>query len=287
MRQAIDRGLALGLGIETATGYGNLGSTIADFEDLAAAIAMVDAGYDLARQRGLTHHEMWSRTTRCNFLYELGEWDELLREVDAVVHWDREQGRTQIEVIALTLASPIHVQRGSLETAKEHAAIFLPRARGIEEPQSLGPALAEASFVAAARGATDEAVALVREFEETIPGAPNFNLHLNTVLRVCAATGELDLVERLLKNVHAWPMSTRSTNTQRTGAAILAEARGAADEARVLYREAADGWREWGSVVENAYALLGLGRCGDESSQREAMAIFERLGAVPFTAIAA
>ena len=37
MREAIDRGLALGLGIETATAYGNLGATIADFEDLAGA----------------------------------------------------------------------------------------------------------------------------------------------------------------------------------------------------------------------------------------------------------
>ena len=287
MREAIDRGLALGLGIETATAYGNLGTTIADFEDLAAALEMVDAGHDLARQRGLTHHEMWSRTTRCNFLYELGEWDELLREVDVVLQWDRDQGRTQIEVFALMLASPVHVQRGSLQIAKEHAAIFLPRAREIEEPQTLGPALAEASFVAAARGATDEAVALVREFEQTISGAQDFNLHLNTVLRVCAATGELSLVERLLRRVHEWPIGTRTQNTQRAGAAILAEARGAADEARALYREAADGWREWGSVVEQAYALLGLGRCGDESAQREAMAIFERLGAVPFTALAA
>ena len=146
------------------------------------------------------------------------------------------KGRTQIEVIALTLQSPVHVQRGSLQTAKEHAAIFLPRAREIEEPQTLGPALAEAAFVAAARGETDDAVALVRELETRFPGAQTFNLHLNTVLRVCAATGELDLVERLLKDVHEWPIGTLSTNTQRTGAAILAEARGAVDEARVLYR---------------------------------------------------
>ena len=245
MREAIDRGLALGLGIETATAYGNLGATIADFEDLAAALAMIDAGHDLARQRGLTHHEMWSRMTRCNFLYELGEWDELLREVDAVVHWDREQGRTQIEVIALTLASPVHVQRGSLQIAKEHAAIFLPRAREIEEPQTLGPALAEAAFVAAARGETDDAAASWRS-SSRFPIAKLQSPPEHRAPRCARRLVELDLVESLLESAPDWPIGTRSKNTQRTGAAILAEARGAVDEARALYREAADGWRRMG-----------------------------------------
>ena len=38
---------------------------------------------------------------------------------------------------------------------------------------------------------------------------------------------------------------------------------GSSEEAAELYREAAERWRRFGSVVEQAYALLGLGRCGD------------------------
>ena len=52
-------------------------------------------------------------------------------------------------------------------------------------------------------------------------------------------------------------------------------------------REAAERWDEYGSIVERAYALLGLGRCGDAKALREGEAIFERLGASPVVAQAA
>jgi hypothetical protein len=74
----------------------------------------------------------------------------------------------------------------------------------------------------------------------------------------------------------------------RSGArASLAEARGEHGRASHLYREAADAWGELGSVVERAYALFGLGRCGDASAFREAEAIFADLGASPVLARAA
>jgi hypothetical protein len=69
--------------------------------------------------------------------------------------------------------------------------------------------------------------------------------------------------------------------------AVVAESRGRTDEAASLYAEAAAGWQEWGSVVGRGYALLGLGRYGDEEALREGNEIFERLGAVPFVALAA
>ena len=225
LREGLELALSLGLGIETATSYGNLGATIGDFEDLPTALAMVEAGQEFARQRGLTHHVMWSRAARVNFLYELGEWDELLQETDEVVRWDRDQGRTQIEVVALTLASPVHVQRGAVELAKEHAAIFLPRAREIEDPQTLGPALAAAALVSAAGGAMDDAVALLKELERLRGGKYDLNLHLNTALRVCAAAGDLALGERLLEGTPTWPIGIRSPTTKHMGAAILAEGR--------------------------------------------------------------
>ena len=56
--------------------------------------------------------------------------------------------------------------------------------------------------------------------------------------------------------------------------------------AKELYSEALALWREWGSVVEAGYTLLGLGRCGDDQATREGMAIFEQLEAAPLTVIA-
>jgi hypothetical protein len=65
------------------------------------------------------------------------------------------------------------------------------------------------------------------------------------------------------------------------------EARGSIDGAAHLYREAAARWQEYGSIVEQAYALLGLGRCGDDEAAHEGEAIFARLGARPVLARAA
>ena len=116
LQDALDLSLKLGLGIETATSYGNLGETIIAFEGVTTGLELVETGLDFARRCGLTHHVMWSRTARLSCLYELGEWDELLREADEVCRWDRDQGGgSQIEVWALYASAPVHAQRGDGE----------------------------------------------------------------------------------------------------------------------------------------------------------------------------
>ena len=58
MRHALDLALRLGLGIETATSYMNLGEVAAAFEGVTAGLELVQASLDFARRCGLTHHEM-------------------------------------------------------------------------------------------------------------------------------------------------------------------------------------------------------------------------------------
>jgi tetratricopeptide (TPR) repeat protein len=290
MRHALDLALRLGLGIETGTSYMNLGELITGFEGVTAGLELVDASLEFARRCGLTHHVMWSRTSRLYYLYELGLWDELLREADEVARWDRGQGGgSQIEVWTLIASAPVRAQRGSPDEARRDAVTFLPRAREVADPQMLIPALAHAGLVFAASGELDEAVALAQEFERTFVRAMRgFNYPvLPTILRICVAAGELTLAQSLVDvtaEVAASPLLLHSTTA---GSAILADAHGERERAATLYREAAEGWAEWGSVVERAYALLGLGRCGDEDAAREAAAIFERLGARPVLARAA
>jgi hypothetical protein len=101
------------------------------------------------------------------------------------------------------------------------------------------------------------------------------------------AVGALDLGEKLLSGARDATAKRGSRLALMTATAILAEARGKGEDAATLYREAARGWSEWGSVVQHGYALLGLGRCGDEEAVREGMLIFQRLRAVPLTALAA
>ena len=288
MRAALDLSLRLGLGIETGTAYLNLGEMVAPFEPLSTSRELIQASLAFARRRGLVHHEMWSRAATTLLLYELGEWDELIRERDELLTWDRNQGGTQIEVMVLTSAAPALAQRGAMDEAERCIAIILPRAREIGDPQALGPALHVGAFVHALCGKLEDAAALVVDFERSTRKQPNWRADgLCDCLRVCIVTRELDLAESLLDGARrAIPnLATRASLV--TASAMLAEARGQRKEAAAQYRDAVAGWAEWGSVVERAYALLGLGRCGDDAAAQEAAAIFERLRAAPLTALAA
>jgi hypothetical protein len=54
------------------------------------------------------------------------------------------------------------------------------------------------------------------------------------------------------------------------------------EEAAALHGQAAEGWRNFGSVVEEAHALLGRGRClGTVADLESAKATFRSLGARP------
>ena len=104
----------------------------------------------------------------------------------------------------------------------------------------------------------------------------------------------------LLASPSRWAGSISPSFPRRTGTASawdscarpaalagLAEARGRLEEAGELYRRAAERWAEFGSVVEQAYALLGLGRCGNARASLEGEDIFASLGASPVLARAA
>jgi hypothetical protein len=137
-----------------------------------------------------------------------------------------------------------------------------------------------------ARGDAARAVALVEELDELTRRVGTFrDFCLAWPARIAIAAGRPDLVEAFLDGSEfdsAWSRSVRPT-----ALAMLAEARGETGRATELYRDAAERWEAYGSVVEQAYALLGLGRCGDAAAFVEGEAILARLGAVPLVAKAA
>ena len=233
MRDALDLSLRLGLGIETATSYGNLGESVTAFEGLAAGLELVEAGLDFSRRRGLTHHVMWSRTARLVYLYELGEWDELVSEADEVVRWDRDQGgSTQIEIWVLIWSVSVLAQRGNLDGASRDVDIFLPTRAGGRRSTDAAPGTRQRR--ARRRG----------ERQSGSGGHPGdgvcadgwrvgklFHPLLPTVLRVCVAAGELALAESLVDGTAEAADSQLLLSSKTSARAILAEAHGQTDEA--------------------------------------------------------
>jgi tetratricopeptide (TPR) repeat protein len=287
LRAACELALRLGLGLETGVAYNNLADATGWFVGLPQAMKVYGEGIDFSRRRGLTHNVMWMRSEKLRSLYHLGAWDELLREADELVRWQEEHGGGQIEIFGRVQLADVFTHRGLMTDAVRHVDALLPRARESGDPQVLVPGLATAALVSSARGDERDAVDYVSELERLTRETPTLfrSLCLVWPVRVATAAGELQLAEAFLdgsQHASAWD------GCARPGAlATLAEGRGRTDEAKSLYADAVVRWGDYGSVVERAYALLGLGRCGDAKALREGEAIFASLGASPVVAQAA
>jgi class 3 adenylate cyclase/tetratricopeptide (TPR) repeat protein len=285
-REARDIGLRLGLGRATAVAMNNLADGTGYFVGLRPARELWDEVIEFSHGRGLTHLEMWQRGERLRALYHLGDWDELEREAHEVLHWEQEHGGGQLEVLGHIYLTEVLVHRGAIADATTHVEALMPRARESGDPQVLVPGLTMAALVASARGDDTTALKYVGELEELTRETSGWRSYcLVWPARIATAASELQLAEAFLEgtdDASAW-----NTCARLSALAMLAEARGIAVDASALFRDAAEHWDEYGSVVEQAYALLGLGRCGDPAAIGEGHEIFAGLGASPVLARAA
>ncbi|MBA3736487.1 MAG: AAA family ATPase [Actinobacteria bacterium] len=284
-RDARDLGLRLGLGRSTAVAMNNLADATGWFEGLREARKLWDEGIAFSYARGAIEQALWQRGERLRSLYHLGDWDELEREAADILSWLEEHGGGQLEPIARAHLANVLVHRGLLSRAAAEVDALLPAARDSGEPQVLVPGLAVGALVASAQEDLETVLERVTELERvTRGGAPTWR-SVGLVWPVRLAIGHRDLAESFFEGSEhdsTWGRCARLGAT-----AMIAEASGNIGEAAALFEQAAAEWERYGSVVEQGYALLGLGRCGNAKALREGNAIFAALGASPVLAEAA
>jgi tetratricopeptide (TPR) repeat protein len=286
LREAIELGLRLGLGRSTSVAMNNLGDGLAYYVGMREALAQWDDAIAFSRTRGLRDPEMWQRGERLRALYHLGDWDELQREARDILDWEERTGGGQLGVMVRVDLAHVLVHGDAVAEAERHVDALVPKARESGDPQVLVPGLTVAALVAAALGDSTRALEQVAELEQLTRPMPTFRDYcLVWPVRIAVAAGDTALAAAFL-DAREYP-STWNACARLTGRAMVAEAEGRETEAAALYRDAAERWDVYGSVVEQAYALLGLGRCGDAAAMREAQATFARLGASPVVALAA
>ncbi|MGI8478505.1 MAG: hypothetical protein ACR2M2_01370, partial [Gaiellaceae bacterium] len=102
----------------------------------------------------------------------------------------------------------------------------------------------------------------------------NFPLYLPGAVRTALVASQVDLARRLVGALRDTTPLHR--HGRRAVEAALAEADGELDRAASGYRDAAAEWRNFGNVLEQAFALRGLGRCllglGQRAEALEALA---------------
>jgi tetratricopeptide (TPR) repeat protein len=285
LRAATDLALELNLPVDsTAISMGNLGEIMILSEGIAAGRAQEEASLEYARSRGHAHHVMYMRCNLLTALFHEGRWDELVAEADELIEWDRERGGTQLELWALSTYATALVHRGHETRATNLLSEALPKARDVADHQTVLPLLLSAAVAAVARGDLEAAEALLAEFDASSTGSRfGVDSELRVWLGLVAVATEGSVGgERVLGGAEPWSSCGQHALTHVR--ALVAEASGSAGEAAGLFAKAAEGWRAWGSVPLRAYALIGLGGCGDPTALAEGEAIFARLGATPIGA---
>jgi class 3 adenylate cyclase/tetratricopeptide (TPR) repeat protein len=290
LRQALERSLELGLGQETVRAHINLGGQLWFMEGPAGGLEVHRAGIAFGERRGLMGPVMWAKGESLWMLFDLGEWEELIRLADELIAWEEHHGESYFGVMALSYKARVLVQRGAVQQAAALTEKFVHRARKIEDPQILAPALVIGAAIEQARADQSAALDLVEEFRTATSEHPTYRAdHLADAVRICCAAKRDEEARRLFAGLKV--AMARQRYALLTATAVLAEAEGHLEDAADHYSEAVERWRDYRFVLEQALALLGLGRCrvalgradasGALAAARE---LFARLGAQPLLA---
>ncbi|MGE5459833.1 MAG: ATP-binding protein [Solirubrobacterales bacterium] len=290
LREALRRGLELGLGAETSIAYNNLAYQLWFWEGPGAAQRVWDEMAVFCRVRGFQTMEVFAQAGGLESSFDLGEWDRVLDTAEEMLAWDLEHGPTRVSIIALIYRGWVRLRRGDVDSAATTAEELLPLAREIGYAEYVTPPVVLSAEIALARGDAEGARARIREFAEITHDQEDYRtMFLPVVARVLVAVGDVEELERLLAST-APEVSPRRRLSAATARAILAEARGDLPAALDGYREAVAEWGRYGFGLERAMGSLGVGRVlvalerGAEAGEHldAAAEVLRSLGAVAF-----
>lgn len=289
LREALRRGLELGLGDEVATTYNNLAYELWFWRGAAEALPVWEDMSAFCHVRGFAMPEAWAESGKLESLFDLGRWDEVLELATELCEWGRTHGYERVIMIASIHLAWVHLRRGEVDEAAVAADDVLPRAREIGYGEFLAPACMIAAEVALARDDPAGARSFVREYRDaTSDNVEVRRMFLPVAARILVRAGAVDDAEQLLEGFGE-PGSRRVRLSLRSSRAVVTEARGDHDASAAEYRELADLWGGYGFGLEEGRSRLGLGRCltalgRDDEARPElerARALLGALGARP------
>ena len=288
MREAIAIATEAGQGLAATVIYCNLGEALWEHEGAAAALELTRSGIAFAQARGLSDEVNYLTASMLDPLVSSGELDQALELAATITERLESAG-----MLALVMARAVQVRVLTLRGQAAQAAASLdwlePACRETGDLQTVVIGLPAAALTHAALGQYDRAVALLTEIDVT-PGTRDIHYYapyLPAMVNTALAIGDRQLAERLAIGVE--PVHPYAEHALVTVAAAVAEARGDHLAAADGYAQAAGRWQQFGVVPEQAFALLGQGRCLNalgcpaEATQalQQARGIFQALQAAP------
>ena len=262
-REAIELATEAGQGREVALLHNNLGWALWPFEGPAATLEVLREGIAYAKARGLTGCSTRSRESSLDVLVDTGSHDEALAlaaEIAPRLRGERGRVRPQRASAPCRLgSSPCGVRARRWSSGSTGSR---PPPGNSETRRTSSSGLASAALGRAGRRPGRSRRGAPRR-DRGLPRRPATTTYypalLPAMVRTALAIGEPELAERLVGGLE--PRTPYAEHALVAANAALTEARGDLPAAADAYADAADRWERFGVVPEQAFALLGQGRC--------------------------
>ena len=271
-RAEIERGLEIALGLNrlpvVIRAYTALAS-LADVEgDLRESARFAADAVAAAERLGGSASIRWARGNLITGMFEIGDWDECARGVDAFVADSMRLGPHYHDTAILLLQALLLLARGDVDGALAAQTRALERARQVKDLQALLPALGTSAYVRAEAGGTDEAARLLDELLAMGDAVAVYGL--DDLVWAADVLGRGEEVLALLP-------AAAETPRNRAGRAVLARD----------FESAASIYEAMGAVRSAALArlraaeqLVDAGRRAEADAQlQQALAFFRSVGA--------
>ena len=284
MRRSVALATEAGQAREAAILTNNLADATASIEGPAASLSLYRQGIDYCDRRGITEIALWMSTEAAGQMVRAGLLDEALASAERVAA----RFEADADVVGLVrsrcVQSIVLAYRGRAGEALPIIDWATSAAETGKAIESLILARQIGAVIHLAVGDGDGAAERIRLLLEDRLAIDSWThvFHFPDSVRTAAGAGDLALAERLAS------LPTLSPDHQHghvTARAVIAEAKGAFDDAAAGYAEAAARWQGFGVVTERAFALLGQGRCLVALGRPEQAADALRSAAGLFTAM--
>jgi len=231
-----------------ARAFTNLAAIALRSRNYKLAMRYLDSCIAYTTEHDLLWAKLYMRAWRARAHFEQGEWDKAADDADSVLSVYRVSPITKIS--ALAVLGHLRVRRGDphAERVLSEARELATQAREIQRVVPVASARVESAWL---KGDLEQVMSEARFVLEMAKGDDDPWLHGEFAFWIWRAGGAIETSE-ILAAPYALQMSGN-------------------------WRAAAEAWKQIGCPYEEAIALAD----GNETAQRAALAIFERLGAGP------
>jgi class 3 adenylate cyclase/tetratricopeptide (TPR) repeat protein len=289
MREALRIAIETGDGREAGLLYNNLCRVLWVFDGPVAAVELYRQGLAFDESRGMTGLAVWIEAGSLDSLADIGELDEVVAAATRLGERAEATGQVPPRITSLAVLARVFALRGQAERAAGFLDWLERAARETADPEVLAQGVGSSALARTAVGEVDRAATLLDELAAApqIRTQGSFGAWLPSLVRAAISIGDAALAGRLAAGIgERIPYDVHAAVAAN---AAIAEAGGDLQAALDGYTDAARRWERFGVVPEQAFALLGRGRCllglarPNEASPvlLEARAIFDRLGAAP------